>query len=145
LALMAWWLAPTSLWRTVHLERWTRPNPLSAVASESKDKPPRRLGFVLLLDFDLGAGLFHLLLDGFRVGLVDAFLDGLGRAVDQVLGLLQAQARHFAHGLDGVHLVLAGSGEHDGEFRLLFRCGTGGGAAARARRGHGNGGRGGNA
>src|SRR6185312_5842815 len=47
-----------------------------------------------LLDLDLGAGLFHLLFDGFRVGLVDAFLDGLRRAVDQVLGLLEAQARH---------------------------------------------------
>jgi len=47
LALMAWWLAPTSRWRTAMLERMARPNPSSAVASEDKDKPRERLGFVL--------------------------------------------------------------------------------------------------
>src|SRR5690606_19883932 len=61
---------------------------------------------------------------------------GLGRPVDQVLGLLQAQARDFAHGLDGVHLVLAGGGEHDGELGLLL---GGGGRGAPARRGGGDG------
>ena len=34
LALMAWWLAPTSRWRTAMLERMARPNRSSAVASE---------------------------------------------------------------------------------------------------------------
>src|SRR6202008_1870937 len=58
---------------------------------------------------------------------------------DEVLGLLQAQARDFAHGLDGVHLVLAGGGEDHGELGLLF---LGGGATTG--RGGGNGdGRGG--
>src|SRR3954469_16075616 len=51
-----------------------------------------------LLDLDLGAGFFELLLDGFGVGLADAFLHGLRRAVHEVLGFLQAKARHFAHG-----------------------------------------------
>src|SRR5205823_556650 len=81
-----------------------------------------------LLDFDLGAGLFELLLDGFRVGLVDTFLHGLGRAIDEVLGFLQSEARHFTHGLDGVHLVLAGLEQHHGELGLLFDRGGGGAA-----------------
>src|SRR5687767_10279335 len=133
---MAWWLAPTSRWRTAMLERMARPDPLSAVASESKDKPPKRLGFVLLLDLYFGAGLFELLLDSLGVGLAHAFLHGLRRAVDQVLGLLQAQARDFAHRLDGVHLVLARLGEHHGELGLLLDSGR---ASARAGRGCGNG------
>jgi len=41
----------------------------------------------------------------FRVGLADAFLHGLGRAVHQVLRLLEAQARKFADRLDDVDLV----------------------------------------
>src|SRR5437764_15134397 len=48
-----------------------------------------------LLQFDLGAGVFQLLLGSFGVGLVHAFLDGLRSAVDEVLGFLQAQARDF--------------------------------------------------
>src|SRR6185436_16344662 len=41
-----------------------------------------------LLQFDLGAGIFQLLFGSVGVGLVHAFLDGLGSAVDQVLGFL---------------------------------------------------------
>ncbi len=41
LALMAWWLATTSRWRTAMLERMARPNPSPAVASEDKSKPVR--------------------------------------------------------------------------------------------------------
>src|SRR5712664_3326026 len=43
-----------------------------------------------LLDLDLGAGLFELLLDRSGFVLVDAFLDGLRSAVNQVLGFFQA-------------------------------------------------------
>src|SRR5881394_243818 len=50
---------------------------------------------VELLEFDLGAGVFQLLLGSFGVGLVHAFLDGLGGAVHQVLGFLEAQAGDF--------------------------------------------------
>src|SRR5690242_20186611 len=50
---------------------------------------------VSLLDFYLGARIFKLLLDGGGFVLVDAFLDRLGRAVDQVLGFFQAQAGDF--------------------------------------------------
>src|SRR6185436_7350210 len=37
---MAWWLAPTSRWRTAMLERMARPDPSSAVDSEDTAKPP---------------------------------------------------------------------------------------------------------
>ena len=45
----------------------------------------------LLLDLDFRAGFFHLLLDGFGVGLAGAFLDCLRRAVHEVLGLKEAK------------------------------------------------------
>src|SRR6476661_3371777 len=59
-----------------------------------------------LLDLRLAAGVIQLLFRGFGVGLVDAFLDRLRRAVDQVLGFLQPQPGDFAHGLDYVDLVI---------------------------------------
>src|SRR6266481_7709205 len=82
---------------------------------------PRSTRGPLLLDLDFGAGVFELLLDGRGLVLVHAFLDGLGCAIHEVLGFLQAQARDFADRLDDVNLVAANVGEHDGEFRLLFR------------------------
>src|SRR5277367_1631201 len=74
-----------------------------------------------LLDFDFGARVFKLLLDGRGFFLVNAFLDGLGCAVNEVLGFFQAEARHFANRLNDVNLVAANVGENDREFRLLFR------------------------
>src|SRR5689334_11480540 len=160
---MAWWLAATSRWRTAcwnagptkpvfcsHFRRQIKAVGgfylASGTASERTPGSPAPLDAIeRLLDLDLRAGFFHLLLDGFRVGLVDAFLDGLGRAVDEILGLLEAQARHFAHGLDGVHLVLAGGGEDHGELGLLFGRGTTGGGATGRGGGDGDGGGGGNA
>src|SRR6267378_8272249 len=82
--------------------------------------PPRSMRGPPLLDLDFGAGLFELLLDSRCLVLVYAFLDGLGSAINEVLGFLQAQARDFADRLDDVNLVAANVGEHDGEFRLLF-------------------------
>jgi hypothetical protein len=42
LVLMAWWLAPTSRWRTAAMRAIAaRPNLPSAVASEGKEKPHR--------------------------------------------------------------------------------------------------------
>src|ERR1700674_1853577 len=84
---------------------------------------PRRLW--QLLDLHLGASLFELLLYGSGFVLIDAFFDGLGSAVDEVLGFFQAEARDFADRLDDVDLVAADIGENNGEFRLLFhRSGT---------------------
>src|SRR5467141_2308832 len=74
-----------------------------------------------LLDLDLGAGLFELLLDRSGFVLVDAFLDGLRSAIHQVLGFFEAQAGDFADRFNDVDLVAANVREHDGEFRLLFR------------------------
>ena len=73
-----------------------------------------------LLELDLGAGLFELLLDVLGVGLGDAFLEVLGRALDQVLRLLEAEARDLADDLDDVDLVGAGFLEVDGELGLLL-------------------------
>src|SRR5688572_33206431 len=75
-----------------------------------------------LLDLDLAAGVGDLLDDGVRVGLVDAFLDRLRCAVDQVLGFLEPQAGDLANGLDHVDLVLARGGLDHGELGLLFGC-----------------------
>src|ERR1700730_17962132 len=74
-----------------------------------------------LLDFDFGAGFFKLLLDSRRFVLVNALFDGLGRAVDQVLGFFQAQAGHFANRLDAVTLFAAHLGEYDVKSLFLSR------------------------
>src|SRR5262249_4816666 len=47
-------------------------------------------------------------------------LDGLRRAVDEVLRLLQAEARDRADDLDHLDLLVAHRGEHDVERRLLL-------------------------
>src|SRR5215470_11078149 len=74
-----------------------------------------------LLNFDLGSGFFELLLDGSSFVLADAFLDGLGSAVNEVFRFFQAEARNFANGLNDVDLVAAHVGENNGELCLLFR------------------------
>src|SRR3954451_1607608 len=73
-----------------------------------------------LLDLDARAGLLELGLE--LVGLValDALLDGLGRLVDEGLGLLQAEAGRRADDLDDLDLLVAGAGEDDVERRLLL-------------------------
>src|SRR5512147_2124618 len=73
-----------------------------------------------LLDVDLGAGFFELLLDLGGLVLRDAFLDRLGRALDEILGFLEADAGHFADHLDRVDLVAARVGQDDRELGLLF-------------------------
>ena len=70
----------------------------------------------------------ELLLDRLGVGLVDAFLDVLRRAVDEVLGLLEAEVGDLADRLDDADLVGAGVGEDDRELGLL------GGRSRRRRR-----------
>src|SRR5262249_25480029 len=60
-----------------------------------------------LLEFHLGPGLLQLSLDFLRLVLAHAFLDGLGRALDQILGLLEAQTGERAHLLDHLDLLLA--------------------------------------
>src|SRR5580692_2529223 len=73
-----------------------------------------------LLELDLGARVLELLLHFVRVGLGHAFLDGLRRAFDEILGFLQAEARDLADDLDDGDLVAAGFLELDVELGLLL-------------------------
>src|SRR5690606_6032121 len=57
---------------------------------------------------------------GICASLVQAFLDGLGSAVNEVLGFLQAQAGDFAYSLNHGNLVGADFGQNNGELGLLF-------------------------
>jgi hypothetical protein len=58
-----------------------------------------------LLDVDLRAGVFKLLLDVFSFALGDAFLDSLRSSFDEILGFLQAETGDSADFLDDVDLV----------------------------------------
>src|SRR3954470_4733567 len=72
-----------------------------------------------LLDGDAGSGALERLLGlvgGLLVGLLQ---NGLRCAVDQVLGLLEAQAGELAHDLDDLDLLVAGRLEDDVELVLL--------------------------
>src|SRR5262245_19591894 len=96
-----------------------------------RDTGPKRL-----LDLDLRAHVLELLLDGGRLVLRDALLHDFRRAVDEVLRLLEAEARDLANDLDDVDLLVAGIGEVNRELGLLL--GRGGRRAGRrsARRRH---------
>src|SRR5258708_38760163 len=78
-----------------------------------------------LLELNLGASLLELGLDLVGFVLVDAFLDRLRRAFDEVLGFLEAEAGDGADFLDDFDLLLAGGGENDRELGLFF-SGSGG-------------------
>ena len=84
------------------------------------------------LDLHLGAGLLQLLLDLFGLFLGDAFLDGLGRALDDLLGLLEAEAGELTQRLDDADLLGAEVGEDDVELGGLcggLNSGASGGAS----------------
>src|SRR5471030_2000969 len=89
--------------------------------------------WAVLLEFDRGAGGLELLLDFLGLGLGGVFLDVLGRALDEVLGLLEAEARDGTDFLDDAGLVRAGLLEDDGELGLRFRGGSGGSRASSGR------------
>src|SRR5262249_47858621 len=74
-----------------------------------------------LLKLNLGAHLFELRLDLGSVILIDAFLDVLRRAFDQVFGLFEAKPGNGADLLDDLDLFLAGTGQNDRKFSLFFR------------------------
>src|SRR3954454_21760001 len=84
-----------------------------------------------LLDRDGGAGALKGGLGLLGGLLVDLFENGLRRAVDQVLGLLEAEAREATNLLDDLDLLVAGALEDDVEL-VLLRCGLRSRAAARA-------------
>src|SRR5690606_16193365 len=97
--------------------------------------PPRTRS----LQGDGGAGSLEGLLGLVRRVLGDLLQDRLGRTLDEVLGLLQAEGGQGAHLLDDVDLLVAGSLQDDVE--LVLGGGvvaTGGGATSGTRgRGHG--------
>src|SRR6266511_103898 len=111
--------------------------------------PPPDERRLRLLQLDARAGRLELLLG--LVGLVpgDALENGLGRGVDQVLGLLQPEAGERPDLLDDLDLLVARRVQHDVELGLLLflldggRAGAGGGRAGGqrdgSRRGHAEG------
>src|SRR3954454_7559171 len=120
-------------------------------ARHNKGGTARRAGrpsseAVRLLDGDAGSGALERLLGlvgGLLVGLLQ---DGLRCAVDQVLGLLEAQAGELAHDLDDLDLLVAGGLEDDVELvrlraGLVTATATAGGRGGR----NGDGRRGGDA
>src|SRR5436190_14969477 len=86
-----------------------------------------------LFDGNLRSRLFEHLLDLLGLVLRHAFLDRLRRAFDEILRFLQAERSHFADGLDHVDLLVAGTIENNGEFRLLLDRGGSGGSRAAGR------------
>src|SRR5919108_854010 len=91
-----------------------------------------------LLDLDGRARALELFLGLVGGLLVDLLEHRLGSAVDQVLGLLQAEARQRTHLLDHLDLLVAGAGEDHVELRLLLLAATlaARGSGARRRPGH---------
>src|SRR5471032_3312906 len=73
-----------------------------------------------LLELNLGASLLELGLDLLGFVLVHAFLHRLGRALDEVLGFLEAEARDRANLLDDLNLLFAGGEQNDRELGLFF-------------------------
>src|SRR5260370_34261158 len=85
-----------------------------------------------LLEFPLGSRLFELRLDFGGLVLADAFLDVLGRPLDEVLGLFEAQPRERPDFLDDLDLLVADGGKHDRELGLFLGSRGRGRAGARA-------------
>ena len=93
-----------------------------------------------LLKLDLGADLLQSGLDLSGVFLGGAFLDRLGRAFDEILGFLEAQAGDGADFLDDFDLLIADGDQNNGELGLLFhRSGGDGGSRASGDRDGGGG------
>src|SRR6185312_9185103 len=89
-----------------------------------------------LLDRDRSAGALEGSLRLLRGLLVDLLEDGLRRAVDQVLGLLETEAGERAHLLDDLNLLVASGLKDDVELVLLHGLfGSGGSRAASGRNG----------
>src|SRR6266404_3674203 len=112
--------SPTPASRAAGISRETRRASLFAIRdsarNESQIPNPESL-----LDFDLRSDFLELLLDRVCLVLGDAFLDRFGRALDEILGFLEAERGDLADDLDDVDLVAAHFGERDGEVGLLFR------------------------
>src|SRR5262249_57289597 len=114
------------------------PRPLRRrVGPKCRAGPRRPAGFptglrqIALLEGDLGALGLELGLGLLGVVLVGLLQDRLRRGLDQVLGLLQAQAGQLAYDLDDLDLLATVALEDDVELVLLLLRLGGGGTAAR--------------
>src|SRR5207248_359654 len=115
--------------------------PGAAITGRRRPPPPAR-DVIGLLDLDSCTRVLKLLLQLRRLVLVDAFLDRLRGALDEILRLLQAEAGDRPHFLDHIDLLVADGGEDDVELGLLgHRRGSGCTAAAGGRDGDWSGGR----
>ena len=79
---------------------------------------------VKLLNLNLSASLFQLLLDVVSLSLGDLLLDSLGSAINDSLSLLQAQTGDLLNDLDDLHLGSASLSQDDVELGLLFLSGS---------------------
>src|SRR5918994_1078718 len=130
------WVGSPSTASILRTPSWRRPKPQPIWARDggTGDRPdegtrtprpgsPRsdqRLTLRRSLQFDRGPGALERgpgLLGVFLVGLLD---HGLGRGLDQILGLLEAEAGEGSHLLDDRDLLAAGRGEDDVELVLLL-------------------------
>src|SRR5690348_9607570 len=111
--------------------------PFTSLATRSPDRTSLVRGWtrskLRLLQVHLRASLFELGLDLVGFFLVDAFLDVLRRALDEVLGFLQAETGDGADFLDDLDLLVAGSRENNRELGLLFSRGSSAAASAGSR------------
>src|SRR4249920_3592933 len=110
------------VWRNVTWQLWVVPgrSPVSSYGVRPGSFQPK------LFQLDGRACGLELLLDLLGLVLVDAFLDRLRSALDQVLGLLKAEAGDRAHLFDDIDLLGAGRGQDNVELGLLLlnRCGS---------------------
>src|SRR5581483_2005607 len=89
----------------VRVSPWGRPRASIPFRGGTSQAHPLQRAGLGLLERNLGAAVFELLLEFFGFLLADVFLDRLGRAFDQVLGFLQTQARDLTYHLDNVDLL----------------------------------------
>src|SRR5690606_11233948 len=125
--------AKTSLYFTCH--RGKKCSRLKTRKGWNAKRRPSPYASSRLLELDLGACVFQLLLDGFSVSLRDAFLDGLRCAINEVLGFLQAQAGSGADDLNDFNLLVASGSQNDGEVGLFFSSSSAAGSSASSRSG----------
>src|SRR5215831_13718040 len=110
------------------------PTEVGGLQAARRSERTRRAEQTRLLDVDLAAGRLDLRLDLGRLVLGDALLDRLGRALDEILGLLEAEAGDGAHLLDDLDLLVARRHQNDVELGLLLdRRGGGAGGHRRHR------------
>src|SRR5207248_10610296 len=87
-----------------------------------------------LLQLDRRAGLLELGLELVSLVALDPLLHGLGRLVDERLGLLEPEAGRRADDLDHLDLLVAGTGQEHVEGGLLLGLGATAVGARPARR-----------